>query len=49
MIYNLKIGEVILIGDNTILLDYGYRFIRSLHALDSRLQTQVSSHYNFIG
>ena len=35
-IYNLRIGEVILIGDSTTLLDYGHQFIRNLHAVDSR-------------
>ena len=35
-ICNSRIREVILIGDNTILLDYKYVFIRILHAMDSR-------------
>ena len=43
-IYNSMIGEVILIGDITILLNYGYQFIGSLHILhimDNRSQTQA--------
>ena len=38
------IGEVILIGDITTLLDYGYQYIGSLHILhimDNRSQTQA--------
>ena len=35
----VRIREVILIGDNTTLLDYGYQFMESLHVVDSRLQT----------
>ena len=31
-ICNLRIEEVILIGDNTTLLDYGHQLIGSLHA-----------------
>ena len=38
-IYNLRIEEVILIDDNTTLLDYGHRFMESLHTVDSRSQT----------
>ena len=38
-IYNLRIGEVILIGDNTTLLDYRHQFMGSLHAMDSRSWT----------
>ena len=38
---------VVLIGDNTNLLNYGHQFIRSLPAMDGRLRTQVSSHYYF--
>ena len=38
-IYNLRIEEVILIGDNTTLLDYGHRFMGSLHTMNSRSQT----------
>lgn len=41
-ICNSKIGEVILIGDNIILLDYKYQLI-SLHVVDNRSQTQASS------
>ena len=40
-ICNSKIGEVILIGDNTTMLDYGHRFMESLHAMDNRSQTQT--------
>ena len=38
-IYNLRIGEVTLIGDNTTLLDYRHQFMGSLHAMDSRSRT----------
>ena len=38
-IYNSNIGEVILIGDNTILLYYIHWFIGSLHAMNSRSWT----------
>ena len=38
-IYNLRIKEVILIGYNTTLLDYGHQLIWSLHAVDSRSHT----------
>ena len=38
-ICNSMIGEVILIGNNTTLLDYGHQFIRSLHIVDSRSWT----------
>ena len=38
-IYNSRIEEVILIGDSTILLDYGYQFMGSLHTVDSKSQT----------
>ena len=31
------------------LLDYGHQFIGSLHAVNSRSQTRVYSHCNFIG
>ena len=44
-ICNSKIGEVILIGDSTTLLDYGHQFIGSLHTMDSRSWTLSSSHY----
>ena len=43
-ICNSRIGEVILIGDKTTLLDYRHQFIGSLHAVDNRLQTQTLSH-----
>ena len=35
-IYNSMIWEVILISDKTTLLDYEYKFIGSLHVVDSR-------------
>ena len=35
-ICNSRIGEVILIGDNTTLLNYGHQFIGSLHVVDSK-------------
>ena len=35
-IYDLRIEEVILIGDSTVLLDYGHQFIRNLHAMNSK-------------
>ena len=38
-ICNLRIGEAILIGDNTTLLDYGHQFIGMLYVVDSRPQT----------
>ena len=41
-ICNSKIGEVILIGDNIILLDYKYQLI-SLHVVDNRSRTQALS------
>ena len=40
---NLRIGEVILIGGSTNLLSYGHQFMRSLHVVDSRSQTQALS------
>ena len=43
-IYNSRIEEVILIGDNITLLDYGHQFRGSLHIVDSRSQTLSSSH-----
>ena len=43
-IYNSNIKEVILIGDSTILLNYGHQFMGSLHVVDSRSQTQGTSH-----
>ena len=42
-IYNSRIEEVILIGDNTTLLDCGHQFIGSLYVVDSRSQTQALS------
>ena len=36
VIYNLLNGEVILICDSTILLDYEHKFMVCLHAMDSR-------------
>ena len=41
---NSKIREVILIGDSTPLLDYGYRFMVNLHVVNSRSQNRTSSH-----
>ena len=38
-IYNSRIQEVILIGDNTTLLDYEHKFIGSLYVVDSRSWT----------
>ena len=35
-ICNLKMEEVILIRDNTTLLDYAHLFIGKLHVVDSR-------------
>ena len=32
-IYNTRIWEVILIGDNTTLLDYEHQFMESLHIM----------------
>ena len=42
-ICNSIIKEVILIGDSTTLLDYGYQFMESLHVVDGRSKTQTSS------
>ena len=42
-IYNLRIGEVILIGDGTTFLYYKHQFIGSLHVMDSRLETRALS------
>ena len=44
-IYNSKIKEVILIDDNTTLLNHKHQFIGSLHGVDGRLKTQALSHY----
>ena len=35
-IYNLRIGEVLLIGDNTTLLDYEHQFMGSLNVVNGR-------------
>ena len=37
----VRIKEVILIGDNTTLLDYGHQFIRVLHVVGSRVWTRA--------
>ena len=42
-IYNLRIWEVILMSDSTTLLYYGYQFMGSLHAMDSKSQTWALS------
>ena len=36
-IYNSRIGDVILIGDNTTLLDNEHQFMGSLYAMDNRM------------
>ena len=36
-VYNSMIGEVILIGDDITLSDYGYQYMGTLHVVDSRL------------
>ena len=36
-IYDSRIGDAILMGNNTTLLDYEHQFIGSLHVVDSRL------------
>ena len=38
-IYNSRIGNVILIGDNTTLLNYKHQFMGSLYVVDSVSQT----------
>ena len=38
-IYNSRIEEVILISDNTTLLDYGHQFMEGLHVMDSKAWT----------
>ena len=43
-IYNLRIKEIILIGDKTTLLEYKHQFMASLHVVDSRSHIQTSSH-----
>ena len=40
-IYNLRIEEVISIGESTTLLDYKPQFMGSLHIVDNRSQTQT--------
>ena len=40
-ICNLRIGEVILIGNNTTLLDYGHQFIGSFHTMDSKCDPKI--------
>ena len=40
--YNSRIGEIIMIGDSTTLLDYGHQFMGSL-VCNSRSQTQALS------
>ena len=42
--YNSSIREVILIGNSTPLLDYGYQFMVNLHVVNSRSQNRTSSH-----
>ena len=41
-ICNSMIGNVILIGDNTILLNYKHQFMGSMHIVDIRLQNRAS-------
>ena len=43
-IYNSRIEEVILIGDNITLLDYEHQFMGSLYAVDNKSWIQASSH-----
>ena len=40
-ICNSRIEEVILIGDNTTLLNYGHQFMESLYIVDGKLRTQT--------
>ena len=47
-IYNSNIRKVILLDDNTTLLDYGHRFMGSLHAVDSKSWIQVLFRCNFM-
>ena len=47
-ICNLRIEEVILVGDNTTLLEYTYKFMKTLHVVDSRARTQATP-CNYIG
>ena len=44
-ICNVRIREVILISDSTILLDYKYQFIESQHVVHSRSQACTLSRY----
>ena len=48
-IYYLRIWETILIGDNTILLDYIHWFMGSLDVVDSRSQTLICFIIIYIG
>ena len=41
VIYNSRIWEVILIDDNTTLLDYKNHFMGSFHVVDSRSRAQA--------
>ena len=41
-ISNSRIKMVILIGDNTTLLDQGHQFMKSLHSMDSRSWVRAS-------
>ena len=41
-IYNLRIEEVISIGESTTLLDYKPQFMGSLHIVGNRSQTRTS-------
>ena len=45
-ICNSRIGEVILIGDSTTLLDYRHYFMGSLHAVDGHRSEHLVSHHN---
>ena len=42
-IYNSRIGEVMLIGNNTTFIDNEHKFMGSLHVMNSRSQTRTSS------
>ena len=48
-ICNSKIGEVILINDNTTLLDYRHHFIRSLNVVDSSHKPELYLIVIYIG
>ena len=41
-IFNSRIRKIILIGDNTTLLDYEHEFMGSLHAMDSKSLIRAS-------